>query len=391
MTAIACLKVFVGEDAVETETDAALVARTAGEYLRSAWLAPRRHGLVAPFSFVLADPRAVRLDAVELQALAQALQQKLFGAGDGGGEIVMLMFEGDQREVMRFAGLPARQLSLLLAGEEDASLAGRVCRITPREVRSIMPAGGTVTGAPAPAAIWGEGCPVWRGVYHVGRQLFIGGAAVWREAGQAHETYIDGARAEADICLLKAAAETAGPQSAMIFLPIGFSSVLKPALRAALEPHLRALPREGRGRLTAVVYGVPRVPSLSALAQVKAFLDPHFSRLDLRICDPDFQVEDMPVSLAASVTFAPQDGPEPVRIAAIGRFLRASRAYRRRQLWQGVSDLRSPRELAAALDLGAPFLSGPMVTDLLDVPGPATHCARDQLPLHGWPSAVDAA
>ena len=76
MTAIACLKVFVGEDPAETERNAPLIAKIAGDYLKGAWLAPRRHGLVAPFSFVLADPRATRLDARELQALARALHDQ---------------------------------------------------------------------------------------------------------------------------------------------------------------------------------------------------------------------------------------------------------------------------------------------------------------------------
>lgn len=390
MTAIACLKVFVGEDPSESERDAALVTRVAGDYLRTAWQSPRRHGLVAPFSFVLADPRAARLDAGELQALARTLQHRLFGDDEGGGEIIMLMFEGDQQEVMRFAGLPARQLSLLLAGEQDASLAGRVCRITPREVRSLTPPGGPVGGRPATGASGGR--TFWRGVYHTGRQLFVGGAAVWRDADAVHETYVDGARFHHDLSLLQSALAGRGPRPGMMFLPIGFSSVLKPAQRAALEPHLRALPGEMRGRLTAGIYGVPRVPSLGALAQVKAFLDPYFSRLDLRICDPDFQVEDLPATLAASITFTPQAGPEAARIAAIGRFLKAAPAYRRRQVWQGVADLRTPRELGAAVELGAPFLSGPMVTDLLDAPtAAATPCARDQLPLHAWTPAADAA
>lgn len=398
MTAIACLKVFVGEDPAAAEQNAALVAKTAGDHLKATWLAPRRHGLVAPFSFVLADPRATRLDARELQALARALQHKLFGDDDA-GEIVMLMFEGDQHEVMRFAGLPAKQLSLLLAGEEDASLAGRVCRITPREVRSVMPMGGPVTGVPTMEAL-SRLCPrpppartVWRGVYHAGRQLFVGNVAVWREAGatgKAHETYVDGARTQHDLSILKSAIGAIGPQSGIIYLPIAFSSVLKPAQRAELEPYLRALPRDLRGRLAAGVYGVPRVPSFGALGQLKAFLDPYFSRLDLRIADPAFQIEDLPPALAASVTLTPDGEAEASRTAVIGRFLKDAPVYRRRQVWQGVSDLRTPRELAAAFDQGAPFLSGPMVTDLLETPAQVAPYARAQLPLYGWTAEAAA-
>ncbi len=398
MTAIACLKVFFGEDPVETERNAALIAKVAGDYLKGAWLAPRRHGLVAPFSFVLADPRATRLDARELQALARALQHKLFGDDDD-GEIVMLMFEGDQHEVMRFAGLPPRQLTLLLAGEEDASLAGRVCRITPRDVRSVMPFGGPIAGVPTMEAL-ARLCPrppparvAWRGVYHVGRELFVGNVGVWREAGLAgrpYEIYVDGQRQQHDLAILKAAIAAIGPNSGVTYLPVGFSSALKPSLRAELEACLQSLPRDLRGRLAAGVYGVPRAPSFVALGQMKAFLDPYFSRVDLRISDPAFKVDDLAPGLAASVTFTPEGEVEASRVAAIGRFLKDAPAYRRRQVWQGVSDLRSPRELLAALDQGAPFVSGPMVTDLLEAPVNVTPYAKGQLPLYGW-TAADAA
>ncbi|MGH1557576.1 hypothetical protein ACRAWD_06475 [Caulobacter segnis] len=76
MTAIACLKIFVGEDLRfgDSETMATLVAKIAGAYLESAWTWPRRYGLVATYAFVLADPRATRLDANELQRMARDLQ-----------------------------------------------------------------------------------------------------------------------------------------------------------------------------------------------------------------------------------------------------------------------------------------------------------------------------
>ena len=38
-----------------------LVSKIASAYLETRWSWPRRHGLVAPFAFVLADPRAIRV------------------------------------------------------------------------------------------------------------------------------------------------------------------------------------------------------------------------------------------------------------------------------------------------------------------------------------------
>lgn len=94
MTAIACLKIFVGEDLrfSDSQTMAALVAKVAGAYLETEWRWPRRYGLVAPLSFVLADPQATRLDAHELQRRALDLHFKMFG-DKGCGDVALLMLE----------------------------------------------------------------------------------------------------------------------------------------------------------------------------------------------------------------------------------------------------------------------------------------------------------
>ena len=148
MTALACLKVTIGEELRfgDNETMAAVVAKVAGAYLETTWLWPRRFGLVAPFSFVLADPRATRLDARELQALARDLQHKLFG-DKGEGEIALLMFEGDQADVMRFSGIPATRSPPCWRGKMTARSWGgsagsrrqRSVRSSPREGRSSAP------------------------------------------------------------------------------------------------------------------------------------------------------------------------------------------------------------------------------------------------------------
>jgi hypothetical protein len=174
MTAIACLKVFVGDELrfADNDTMAALVGKVAGAYLETTWLWPRRYGLVASFSFVLADPRATQLDARELQALARDLQFKLFGE-KGEGDIALLMFEGDQTDVMRFAGIGGAQLKALLDGEDDGSLVGRVCRITPTEVTSVTPRGGQVCGTPTMEELAALE-PVAAGVHRQRRHLAAG-------------------------------------------------------------------------------------------------------------------------------------------------------------------------------------------------------------------------
>jgi hypothetical protein len=152
----------------------------------------------------------------------------------------------------------------------------------------------------------------------------------------------------------------------VIFFPISFSTIIKPAARAELLPHLEALPAGSRARLAAAVYDTPRAPSFSALSQVRRVLDPFFGRLDLRVADPAFQIEELPADLASSVTLVLPPADEPTRLAAINRFLRDAPIYRRKQVWQGITDVRTRRELNHCIEQHAPFLTGEAVTDLLE-------------------------
>ncbi len=408
MTAIACLKVFVGDELrfADNDTMAGLVGKVAGAYLETTWLWPRRYGLVAPFSFVLADPRATRLDARELQALARDLRSKLFG-DKGDGDIALLMFEGDQTDVMRFAGLHGAELKALLNGEDDGSVVGRVCRITPDEVSAIVPPGGPVCGAPTmeelaalqPAA-QSAGPPArvgYRGVYHGARQVFIGSVAVWRQARVSAAFGLTPARVEADrpeddvLALAAAAQALAAVPVGILFFPISFSTIVKTGARADLLPHLEALPPGSRARLAAAVYDTPRAPSFSALSQVRQVLNPFFGRLDLRVTDPAFRIEDLPPDLASSVTLVLPQADEPTRLAAVSRFMRDAPVYQRKQVWQGITDVRTRRELNHCIEQHAPFVSGAAVTDLLEKPVGAAQLPWLNLPLHDWSVAPEIA
>lgn len=303
MTAIACLKIFVGEELkfADTETMAGLVAKVAGAYLETVWRWPRRHGLIAPFSFVLADPRASRLDARELRELAADLQHRLFG-DKGVGEIALLMFEGDQSDVMRFAGTSHEALRALLSGEDDGDFAGRICKITPEGVTSLVPRNGPVEGLPpteeleaiepdppkggassllgAPMATTG-----WWGIYYLLRERFVGSGVDCRAACESDPFGpVEGADAPTrdKICLEAAHEALRGANTGgYMFVPFSFSSMIKPSLREAYRPLVEKLPLTARPRLAVNVYDVPREPSYGAISQLRAFLQPRFSLIDL--------------------------------------------------------------------------------------------------------------
>jgi hypothetical protein len=403
MTALACIKIMVGDSLMfaDLDTMAGLVAKVAGAYLETKWLWPRRHGLVAPFSFVLADPRATLLDARELQSLARDLQTKLFGQTSE-GEVSLLMLEGDKAEVMRFAGMPPQQLKAMLEAEDFGEAIGRVCRITQDGVAALAPPGASVAGEPPLDALQdiqpepGQSRIAYRGVFHAPRELFVGNIALWRDDARPKVLDFDmpapaahGREADHDIPILESAHDILGRQeSGVLFFPICFSTLIKPTARDALLPYLKALPRTARPRLAAAIYDTPRAPSYSAMQMIQAHLSPYFARLDLRVADPAFRVEDLPADLVNSVTLILPEGSESVRLSAAARFLRDEPLYARKRIWQGVTELRTRRELNACIEHRAPFLSGPAITDLLECPTPTTACSTLHLPLHDW-SQID--
>ena len=408
MTAIACLKIFVGEELrfADSETMAGLVAKVAGAYLETTWVWPRRHGLVAPFSFVLADPRATRLDARELQKLAADLQTKLFG-DRGAGDITLLMFEGDQSDVMRFAGTHAEALRALISGTDDGTFVGRVCKITPEGVTSLLPPGGPVEGVPPVeelAAIEPEppmggiagllDVPTpttgWWGIYYLPKERFVGSGIDWRGAweGEHFGVVEDVDVATRDLtCLASAGAALTGGPKGYMFLPFSFSSMVKPSMREIYRPQLELLPRMARPRLAANVYDVPREPSFGAISQIRAFLQPHFSLIDLHIKDPGFRIESLPAGSVNSVTLVLEGQDERARLAMISRFFKDPDAYRGKRVWQGVAGVASARELDLCRRLRAPFLSGPMVAPIADAPSGEIVCPALNLPYRAW-SAV---
>src|SRR5882757_1309046 len=111
--AMACLRVSVlgmpaGRDGPDLQV---LVAKLVNAFLETRWEWPRRFEQMTPYAFVLTDPNADKMDKRALKALASELQIKLFGAeSEDQGEVSLLVFEGSDVEVHRFARLPAEDV-----------------------------------------------------------------------------------------------------------------------------------------------------------------------------------------------------------------------------------------------------------------------------------------
>lgn len=401
MTALACLRILIDADraAAGGETLALLVNKVASAFFETRWTWPRRYGEIAPYAFLLADPRLVDLDPSALTALSEELQLKLFGT-EGSGAVTLAAMEGEQEIVTRFAAVDADELRRVLAvGGVIEGLTGRISEITADGVRVVSPpsqAGPLKPIQPARLGSLRAAPPKdngvetrYRAIWCNLRETVTGNMLSARRSGSrtAFST-IDGPAdmpgldaAAYDIACLEAAPAALTNVEGMLFLPISFSSIIHRATRETYLEALEALPADARSTLVASVYGVPRAPTFTAIGQIKTFLDPYFGYIDLQTEDPDFAIEGLAMEAVNSVTLTLPDTDEGGRLAAATRFMANRDAYQRRRIWCALSNVRTRRELGFCIRQRAAFLSGMAVSETLVTPAPAGRCVATLLPV----------
>jgi hypothetical protein len=382
--AMACLRVSIlsapgGQTPAELQ---ALVAKVINAFLETRWQYPRQFEQMTPYAFVLTDPRAKRMDTRALKALAAELQLKLFGV-DGDGEVSLLMFEGSDVEVHRFARLSAADVERMMAGETlDPPFEGTLERILADTVAVTSDPKPTVFDDlevdPAPRMVQARPRtalePVYGGLYLSLTNSFMATIALCRRPGQdlrlvpdlGSPQPIDGLSAEQfdEGCIEAVVEALARGGPGLILAPLSFSSLVKPAGRRTYARFLCHLPAEHKDRLGAAIYDAPRDPSFFALSTIRRYLDPFFGELNLHVADPAFEVEKLPAGMIASVTLQLPDRESSARMAAIRRFAGQREAYRRKRVLPGITGLVTRAELDACLSLRVPVLGGPAVAAL---------------------------
>ncbi len=385
---MACLRVSIltppgGQQAEDLQQ---LVAKVVNAFLQSRWEWPRQFEQMTPYAFVLTDPRADRMDKRGLKALASELQLKLFGS-EGEGEVSLLLFEGSDMEVHRFARLSVEDVDRMLAGEVlNPPFEGSIDRITAYEAvenrLARAPAAAELDDVDfdpppreAPARASGRTEPAYAGFYLTASHTFVGGLALCRRARRDRLLYPDlsspdalpGLPAEAfdEGCVESAVQALDQGAGGLLFVPLSFSSLVRPTGRRAYARFLCHLPAEARDRLGAAIYDTPRAPSFFALSTIRRFLDPFFGELNLHVRDPAFEVEKLPPEIVSSVTLALAADREPAeRLAAIRRFMQKRDAYKKKRIWAGVTPVANKAELEACLALRVPVIGGPAVSEL---------------------------
>ncbi|MDB5472068.1 MAG: hypothetical protein JWR84_3628 [Caulobacter sp.] len=387
MTALACIRVFIGADLATDKVDALapLIAKVGSAFLDGRWKWPRRHAAAAPFAFLLTDPRVERLDPNDLRSMAEELQHRLFG-DHGEGEVCLLMLEGDQAEIQRFAAADRDTLCRLLQGE-DVGLSGRLTEIAPEGARVLLPDAERDGDAPphralrlSPASRRAD--PVlWRGVYNCARQVFVGSAIATYESRTAPDE--DRAQLWDMEGLLAARLALRSMRSGLLFCPISYSCLIRPSLRDGYLPVLDALDPADRPRLAVTIYDMPRQPSFAALRQIRALTEPYFSYTDYQITDPEFEVAHLQREAVSSVTLRLPTADRRDRLIAMRTFLTRNDVFRRGEVWQAMTNVETAEEIQLAVKGRAPFLCGPAVTDLLTTPVGGQGAPVEQLPMHG--------
>jgi hypothetical protein len=401
--AMACLRVSIlspsgGQDERELQ---ALVAKVINAFLQSRWEWPRQFEQMTPYAFVLTDPRADRMDKRGLKALAGELQLKLFGS-DGEGEVSLLLFEGSDMEVHRFARLSVDDVERMLAGEAlQPPFEGTLDHITAELARDDGPAwiGQPAEEGDEPPAraqplsrLPRRYEPAYAGLYLASTQSVIGSLAFCRRPRRDRALFPDLSTAEAlpglpaedfdEGCVESALQALQQGATGLLFVPLSFSSLVRPSGRRAYARFLCSLPAEDRVRLGAAIYDTPRAPSYFALANIRRFLAPFFGELNLQVRDPAFEVERLAPEMVSSVTLALPPEREPAeRLAAIRRFMQKRDVYKKKRIWLGVSPLANKAELEACAALRIPVLGGPAIGQLSGKPALARSVDLDALPV----------
>ncbi|MDB5458885.1 MAG: hypothetical protein JWO72_626 [Caulobacteraceae bacterium] len=416
--AMACLRVSIngapaGQDGPDLQV---LVAKLINAFLETRWDWPRRFEQMTPYAFVLTDPNAAKMDKRALKALASELQLKLFGVdGESAGEVSLLLFEGSDVEVHRFARLPAEDVTRMLAGQRleppfegnlDRITAaprreGRLARIeaaTPAAIARALATADILDDlevpppfdrAPAPAPPARRLEPLFSPLYLTVTHSFIGNIALCRRAGTRRlpsllgSTPLPEVSAEAfdEGCVEGAVGALSQGPGNLLFVPLSFSSLVRPAGRRAYARFLCHLPAEHKARLGAAIYDTPRDPSFFALSTIRRFLDPFFGEINLHVADPNFEIDKLAPGAVGSVTLVLPDAESAVRMSAARRFLQSRDLYKKKRVWPGLSPVLNQSELDMCLTLRAPVISGPGIARPSGQPVNLRAFDVDRLPL----------
>lgn len=390
MAAVACLRVLLDDNRTDVPLEqlGPLVAKYTNIFLEVRWTLPRRYDQLTHYAYLLGDPGADELDTVELGHLSQELQERLFGTGIEDA-VKLVLFEGDDAAIQAFSSWPAETVLEAMKDPSGLPGGGRLRRIAADGSLIDVPEGEQNAGV-AEAFLFGPTIDTSQGVYFPPGKAFVGDILSCTPiTAPTYYSMVDGPdhRPE-DTETFDAACVTTALRFMVdfqnltrLFVPISFSTLVRPSQRAAYIELLMILPLSFRSRLSASVYDVPRAPTFQALKTLRESLDPHFGAIDLCTNDPDFQIQQLTSRAVHSVTLVLPDAKPDVRLAALRRFASHAPEYKRKRIASGVTNIRFRAERELAIALKVPFLSGPGICRIQSEPVGGRAWSAEDLPL----------
>lgn len=376
MSAVACLRVSIdGESTgLPPEILSRLVEKYTTIYLDARWVKPRTFQPLEAYAYLLTDPGVAGFDPEELRKLSVQLQAKLFGASDTGA-VALLLFEGTEEAAREFAALNSLDLSRALQDPSLLPIGGRPSRIESTPNSSNGGAAEPISEGLIPAAAGRASVPLGaleavQGLYFIPRELFIGDILSSTPA-KSHWQYsilngVDRMPSDAltfdTACVIAAVRYLVEGATATLFLPIAFSTLVRTSERETYRNLLSVLPLAHRKQLSAIVYDTPRDPTFTAVSQIRATLAGNFANIHLQTNDPGFEIEKLQEQAVACVTLALPQSNLRDRLTDLPRFAARAPLYRRKQIWCGVTDLRSGLEFEACVGAKIALVSGSAVS-----------------------------
>jgi hypothetical protein len=358
------------------ETLGPLVAKYATIFLEVRWVRPRMSEPLNHYCYLLRDPQTDQLDTLELAHLSTELQERLFGTGVEDA-VKLVLFEGEPEAISAFSASTAEEVLLAMADPGRLPKGGRLRRIAADGSLVDVPENARGLSGPIDDRCFGPSTDGAQGIYFPKGRVFVGDVVSCTPSyAETHYSAVDG---EEHLPLDSESFDGGCVMTALRFLldfnvatplyvPVSFSTLVRPTQRAAYVEMLGILPPETRARLAATVYDVPRAPSFQSLKVIHEALDPHFASLDLRTQDPDFEIGHLVEKTVTSVTLVLPTATPEVRAAALRRFASRLPEYKRRRVWSGVTNIRFGVERDLAVSLGFPFLTGPGICGLQGEP-----------------------
>lgn len=378
MTAVSCLRVMVDANRTDlpAETLGPLVAKYANIFLEVRWVRPRTADQLSHYCYLLSDPQTDELDTVELAHLATELQERLFGTGVEDA-VKLVLFEGEPEAIQAFTASTAEEVLLVMEDPGRLPKGGRLRRIASDGTLVDVPEEARSPKGPIDDFNFGPSIDGAQGIYFPKGRAFVGDViSCTPSRAQTYYSVVDGeehlpldSESFDGGCVMTALRFLLDfPVTAPLYVPVSFSTLVRPTQRAGYAELLGILPGETRPQLAATVYDVPRAPSFQSLKIIHEALNGAYARLDLRTQDPDFEIRQLVEQMVSSVTFVLPNATQEVRTAAMRRFASHASEYKRRRIWPGLTNIRFRSERELALSLGFPFLTGPGICRLQSEP-----------------------